>query len=284
MYQPQELPLEIEYLIIGNVTQDVTPDGLVLGGTGAYSAITASQLGVQVGLVTRAASDLDLGSLLPDVRIHHVPDACTTTFENVYVGGKRIQWIRKIAQPLQREDVPPVWRDARIIHLAPIAQDVPRELAGVFADGVVGATPQGWLRAWDADGRVRYRPLADPAEALEHIEVLVFSPEDVASDWNAVERLAGAVPIAVVTRASKGCDVYVDTTVQHIPARPVSQAVDPTGAGDVFAAAFFIRYRETDDPYIAARFANCAASFSIEGRGLNAIPTRATIEAWMRQQ
>lgn len=252
----------------------------MLGGTGAYSAITASRLGMQVCLVTRAASTLNLASLLPGVWIHHVPDTCTTTFENVYAEGERIQWIRKIARPLQVEDVPDAWRDAPIVHLAPIAQETPHDMGAVFNAELIGATPQGWIRTWDDEGRVSYTPLAEPEKVLSDIDILVFSPEDIAHDEDAVTRLAGAVRLAVVTRAGNGCDVHVHGTVRSIPARPVDHVVDPTGAGDVFAAAFFIRYRETRDPYKAARFANVAASFSIEGRGMSAIPTRAQVDTW----
>jgi len=42
---------------------------------------------------------------------------------------------------------------------------------------------------------------------------------------------------------------------------------DPTGAGDVFAAAFLAKYYQTDDPIESSRFANCVASFAVEGKG-----------------
>jgi sugar/nucleoside kinase (ribokinase family) len=55
--------------------------------------------------------------------------------------------------------------------------------------------------------------------------------------------------------------------------------VDATGAGDVFAAAFFIRLQATRDPWEAARFATSIASRSITRPGLEGIPTRAEIES-----
>jgi sugar/nucleoside kinase (ribokinase family) len=57
--------------------------------------------------------------------------------------------------------------------------------------------------------------------------------------------------------------------------------VDPTGAGDVFATAFLIRLAETGDPGQAARFANVTASFSVEGWGMAAIPTRLQVEDYL---
>jgi sugar/nucleoside kinase (ribokinase family) len=47
--------------------------------------------------------------------------------------------------------------------------------------------------------------------------------------------------------------------------------VDPTGAGDVFAAAFLLHYHETEDPLAAAAFATCAASCVVEGVGTSTL-------------
>ena len=55
--------------------------------------------------------------------------------------------------------------------------------------------------------------------------------------------------------------------------------VDSTGAGDVFAAAFFVRLDETGDPRASAGFASCAAGVSIEGVGVARIPDRGAVEA-----
>ena len=53
--------------------------------------------------------------------------------------------------------------------------------------------------------------------------------------------------------------------------------VDPTGAGDIFATAFLIRYSETNDIHQAAKFANAAASFCIEKKGITGIANREKI-------
>jgi 1D-myo-inositol 3-kinase len=54
--------------------------------------------------------------------------------------------------------------------------------------------------------------------------------------------------------------------------------VDPTGAGDVFAACFLVRYHETGDPLEAAAFAACAASCAVEGIGTSTLGDRAEVE------
>ena len=75
--------------------------------------------------------------------------------------------------------------------------------------------------------------------------------------------------------------MYQDGIRTQIPPRPAVE-VDPTGAGDVFATAFLVRYAETSDPQVAARFANVVASMSVEAPGQAGIPLRATVEAWLQ--
>ena len=56
---------------------------------------------------------------------------------------------------------------------------------------------------------------------------------------------------------------------------------DDLGAGDVFAAAFFVALREGRPAECAASFANAAAAIRIEGLGASAIGSRAEIDARM---
>ena len=76
----------------------------------------------------------------------------------------------------------------------------------------------------------------------------------------------------MVTLGAQGCRVHVGDEVRHIPVTP-QEEVDPTGAGDIFAAAFFIWLHETGDPWEAAHFANQVASRSVRRPGLEGTPT-----------
>ena len=44
--------------------------------------------------------------------------------------------------------------------------------------------------------------------------------------------------IAALTRSAKGCVIVEEDITHEIPAAPVSQIMDTTGAGDQFAAGF----------------------------------------------
>ncbi len=268
-----------DYLIVGHVTQDLTPQGLVLGGTALYATVTAQRLGCRVALVTRVPPGVDLQAALPGVALCALPTERATIFENRYRGDEREQIVHGVAPGLSWEDIPEAWRAVPLVHLAPVAQEVAPALAARFPHSLVCATPQGWMRRWDGSGHVRYAPLAEPARALESVDAMVFSAEDVAYDRTAVRALIGAVPIVAVTQAGEGATVHAPEGSRSVPPRPTT-VVDPTGAGDVFAAAFFVRLLETRDPYAAAAFANGAASFAIEQPGVEGIPTRSQVEAW----
>ena len=58
---------------------------------------------------------------------------------------------------------------------------------------------------------------------------------------------AAKVPVLVSTRSEKGAVAVVDGTRYEAPAAPVSQIIDTTGAGDLFAAGFLAAHIEGRD-------------------------------------
>src|SRR4030043_302830 len=76
-----------DFLVVGHLVQDKVAGGYRLGGTAAYASLTAHRLGLRTAILTRAAADLDLSSLPPDIEVHRLPSPQTTVFENIYSGG-----------------------------------------------------------------------------------------------------------------------------------------------------------------------------------------------------
>lgn len=270
-----------DFLVIGVVTQDVTPTGYTIGGTVTYAALTARNLGYRAAVLTSAEPTLDLSATLAGVQVHRVPSAATTIFDNQYVAGHRRQYLYAVADPITLAHLPPAWRRTPVVHLGPLVHELGADLAAQFPHSLVGVTPQGWLRTWDdTDRLVRPRPWHEAQTVLTHTDVLVFSEEDVDDLPETVATWGQWVPIMIVTQGARGADVYVRGVPRHVPAFP-AQEVDPTGAGDVFAAAFLLRFRESNDPYEAARFAHCVAAFCVEGPGTTNLPTREQVEQRM---
>jgi len=148
-------PLEpINYLLIGHITRDLTPSGPRLGGTAVYSGLTATALGLRVGIVTSRGTELPLGEL-NRIPVINYPAENSTTFENIYTNTGRIQIVHTVASQLDYHIIPEPWRQAPIVHLGPIAQEVEPGLVRSFPASLVRVTPQGWLRTWNQAGHIR---------------------------------------------------------------------------------------------------------------------------------
>jgi sugar/nucleoside kinase (ribokinase family) len=271
-----------EYIVVGHICQDLLPDGgLGLGGSVSYAATTAQRMGCRVGVVTSAGPDLDLTAALPDAQIACQRAPVTTIFENIYQNGARTQILHRRADVITCDHIPMSWRDASMVYLGTIAQEIDPAVFHCFSDeALICVMPQGFFRRWDERGLVSFAEWKPTEDVLRRIDVLVLSELDVPDPDQLVCDWGQFVDIIVITRAERGATVYQAGGMCHYPARPARQ-VDPTGAGDVFAAAFLLRFSETADPCQAARFGNAVASFSIEGPGVTGIPFRQSVEAYL---
>src|SRR5262249_40456800 len=86
------------------------------------------------------------------------------------------------------------------------------------------------------------------------------------------------MPIGVLTADRDGALLFVNGERYEVHPRPADE-VDPTGAGDVFAATFLIHYQRDGDPWQAAAAAACAGALAVEGEGWSAVADRATLDA-----
>ena len=270
-----------DFLVIGHVVKDVVPGGWRLGGTAAYASLQATRLGLRVAVVTSVPASMDLTALLPGVEVHRVPSRRATTFRNCYQDGHRSQFLLAQAQSLALTDVPNAWRTAPIVLLGPVCSEVPPEASSLFARSLLGVTAQGWLRGLGPQQRVTRRAWPDSA-SWENVHAVFVSEDDLAGDTSALDRWTALFPVVAYTQASRGACLHVDGHWRHIDAFP-EREVDPTGAGDVFAAAFLARLSEAGDLALAARFAAAAASISVSRDGTLAIADRQQIEERMAQ-
>ena len=266
----------VDYLVIGHVAHDLTPEGPRLGGTVAYSALTARALGLQVGVVTASGRETSLEAL-NGIQVVSLESPQSTTYENIYTEHGRVQYLRAQAMQIDFASVPELWRRASIIHIGPIANEVDSVLPKDFSPTLLGVTPQGWMRQRNADRRVSRGEWKNSEQVLQKAGAVVMSREDVNGDDELIEHMAHQTRILVVTESNDGCVLYWNGDRRRFRA-PAVHEVDATGAGDVFAAAFFIRLLKTRDPWEAARFATLIASRSVTRVGLAGIPTPQEIE------
>ena len=271
--------MQPNYLMLGHITSDLLPDGTTIpGGTSLYAARTAQRLGMHPAIVSATATlPADWPSAVP---VASVAGSYAPIFENRYTPNGRIQFLHGEAPPLTIADVPSAWRTAQIVHLGPILVETPLELMANFPDALIGMTPQGMMRQWQPPFpcQIHYTPFDPDPALLARINILVMSIEDVHGDQSVAERYAQHCGIVALTRGANGADIYLAGVPHHINAYPAVER-DPTGAGDVFAAALMVRYAETRNAIDAAQFAAVVAAASVEGLGISTIPDRPTIEA-----
>lgn len=277
----------MQYTVIGYLVKDVAPDtpaGFRWGGGVMYSGLTAARLGANVQVITCCETSGVVTMLHPNMHWHIQPHERTTTFDNRYdpVTGVRQQWLLARAGDIEITSslVPP----SDIVHLAPLASEIDvRHLPEFSENAWLVATPQGWMRQVDADGRVSKRPWEDAAILLPYLKALVLSVEDVKGDFELVRSYAAAGPTVLYTHGPEGSVVLHQGQEIPIRAFPPKEIVDPTGAGDVIAAAFFVRFRETSDPVMAATFGAMAATICIEHHGGDGLPDRDELDTRLAQ-
>lgn len=279
-----------EFIAIGHASRDLLPDGSWrLGGGVAYAGVTASRLGLRVGVLTSAPPDVlsAMHDELPNAAIINVPATEATTFENIYDATGRRQFLRARAAALTLDHLPPVWTSAGIILLAPLAQEVDPAFVQAVPRALAAAAPQGWLRRWNAQGAISPGPLDVASELLPHLRALILSRDDLLlpdADSEQKEQAdaiiatwASQVPLVAVTRGADGADLYVDGGPAESFPGVSAREVDPTGAGDIFAAAFLCWLDRVGDPRAALDFANHVAACSIERMGVESTPTVAEL-------
>jgi sugar/nucleoside kinase (ribokinase family) len=240
-------------------------------------------------------------------------DGATTRFECLYDEQEnRQQRLLGACAPIFPKDIPDPYLQAKKVALLPIFDELPYQTVARFAADkrLICIDPQGYLRSVgqgkracpepgrracpepgrracpELGRRVVQRAWDDRERFLKEVNVLATSlPELEALAGTddlgqAVRLLAGYGPqVILVTReggARTGFSsfVYCGGRLYKVPAIPPRAFVDPGGAGDSSATAFFIEYERTGDPSWSALFASAAASFVMEGFGASNFGTR----------
>ena len=288
--------MRFDYTTLGHVTVDVMADGSRRPGGGAfYSALQAARLGLRTLIVTQG-SPREIEELVApfagELALRIRPATSSTVLATAGAGGERRQrllsWAGEIAADVEI--------DAAILHLAPVARETPSRWSG--RTDFVGLTPQGLTRAWPAQGGELCQVALDPTRLPARCDAIVLSKRERASCASLLSHRGAGPPVAphagrpsspsprtpgsviAVTAAGDATELHAPgAAVFAVPAPLVDEVVDDLGAGDVFAAAFFVALHEGAEPKQAARVGHAAAALRIGAGGPGAIGHRAQIEA-----
>ena len=127
---------------------------------------------------------------------------------------------------------------------------MPKEAKGLSLDG------QGLVRRAEL-GDLAVDADYDP-DVLRHVGFLKLARGELeALGLELTERSLASLGVreVAVTLGKTGVVVYADGLAEHVPTIPL-EGVDPTGAGDAWAAAYLAYRRRRHSPVSAARLAN----------------------------
>jgi len=275
--------------------------GPVLGSPPAYCSVAAARQGTRTGIVTKIGPEITDSLLQPllDAGVDTTGICRTersTCSELVYDarGNKEIRY-PSMADSIRAEDIPPSYRDADLIYVCPMDEDVPLpDLAGVVASARLSAVDLG---GYGGVHMSKARRLAHPSlrrlarDVSAHFDIVKASDEDAASfmDYDDPERAAGDLyacgpQVVLITLGKQGILLRTASGQRHVPAVP-GQVMDTTGGGDTFMAGFLSEYLRNGDARAASRWGCATASWVIERSGgvrAERMPTRDEINSRLK--
>jgi sugar/nucleoside kinase (ribokinase family) len=254
--------------IIGNLARDIVAGSAPrVGGTVYYGARAAATLGAPARVVTRCAA-ADRATLLPPLELFGLPTVwqpseATTGFSFHYDRDDRVMTVDAVGDPWTPADVT-TWvaealGDAVWIHVGALLRSDfgPATLSAleeggrkllVDGQGLVRVARPGPLRCDGEVERSVFRSLAALKLNDEEARILAGGTEP--------ERMrALGVPEVIVTLGSRGSFVVTAETELHVAPMPMDHVRDPTGAGDMYSAAYLVARASGADPLAAVEHA-----------------------------
>jgi sugar/nucleoside kinase (ribokinase family) len=264
--------------VIGNLSRDVVEGAPPrVGGAPFYAARALHVIGLPARVLAKCAAADRAPLLTPlvaqGVPVAWQPAARTAAFSFSYDGDRRTMTVDALGDPWTPAEargwVAAALAGTRWVHVGALARsDFPAETLSELAHG----------RRLSLDGQALVRPPRtgplvpdadfDPA-VLEHVAVLKLAEEEarlLAGDDFADELRGLGVPEIVVTLGARGSLVLAGGSAERVPTPPVPGRVDPTGAGDAFAAAYVSGRNAGHAPAAAARRASALVAALLVGR------------------
>lgn len=285
------------------------PDGRWLEGFGGDTsnvAIAAARQGASCGMIARIGTD-EFGQNLMALWARERVDASTVVQDahaptGIYFvhhddEGHRFSYRRagSAAALMRPEHVPEdAIRAAKVLHLSGISQAISADAADACFHAMQVARSADVAVSYDLNLRKLLWPLERARAvihgALRYATIALPGLDDAQvlsglSDPEAIVRFYQSLGPSVValTLGDQGA-LVADGEALHWIAPQRASLVDASGAGDCFDGTFLAEWVRTGDVLAAARYANCAASLSVEGYGAIApIPTREAVLARLGQ-
>lgn len=274
-------------LAVGTVAFDAieTPFGKtdkILGGSGTYVGLAASQFGVETGVVSVVGADF----LESDLKMMNSKGINTDGIE-IDKEGKTFFWSGKYHNDMNSRDtlitelnvletftpvVPNSFKDAAIVmlgNLHPLTQASVLDQMTERPKLVVLDTMNFWMDI----------ALDDLHTVLKRVDVITINDEEARqlsgeySLVNAAKKIHKMGPkYVVIKKGEHGALLFNEGKMFFAPALPLAEVFDPTGAGDTFAGGFCGYLAKTKDVSFenmknAIIYGSNLASFCVEKFG-----------------
>jgi sugar/nucleoside kinase (ribokinase family) len=263
--------------VIGNLARDRIDDRPPRVGGSPFHCARALRLLAQPARIVTKCAEADRASLVRPlvalgVPVRWRPARSTAAFVLRYRGEERAMSIEELGEPWSAEEargwVAQALAGSTWLHVAPLARsDFPPETLAELGRGRrLSLDGQGLVRV-ACTGPVRLDANFD-RDALRHVFVLKLAEveaRELVSLTNSASIAALGVPEVVVTLGSGGSLVFARGRLEHVPARPVTRVVDPTGAGDAFAIGYLAARASGQPPAAAARQATGLTAALLSG-------------------
>ena len=269
--------------VVGSTTIDQIIAGeqsiFKLGGVTAYSGITYSRHGIDT-LIVSNLSDQDLGILdrlhAENITVFNEKSKCTTRFVNYYGGDSRRQEMPQTARSIESRQIRAILNKVGCLHLGPLHPlDIGLEALDLLRNSnqSIFLDIQGYTRR--AENQKIYPAVSEFLEtALSIAQITKANSAELESILGYFQLSLRALMCRfkidefVVTFGEDGGFVQNRSgkKFQYV-AEKVNSPVDPTGAGDVFFAAYilgrFLGRKEIDN---ACRYAARIAAQQVTGK------------------
>jgi sugar/nucleoside kinase (ribokinase family) len=291
-------------LAVGTVAFDAieTPFGKtdkILGGSGTFVGLAASQFGVETGVVSVVGGDFPASYL----EMMNSKGINTDGIE-IIKEGKTFFWSGKYHNDMNSRDtlitelnvlenfspvVPETYKDAGIVmlgNLHPLVQASVLDQMAKRPKLVVLDTMNFWMDI----------ALTDLHTVLKRVDVITINDEEARqlsgeySLVNAAKKIHSMGPrYVVIKKGEHGALLFDNGNMFFAPALPLADVFDPTGAGDTFAGGFCGYLAKTEDISFenmknAVIYGSNLASFCVEKFGTERMQELTAKEVRVRLQ
>ena len=249
-------------LAVGTVAFDAieTPFGKtnkILGGSGTFVGLAASQFGIETGIVSVVGGDF------PEAYLSMMNEkGINTDGIEIIKSGKTFFWSGRYHNDMNSRDtlitelnvledfkpvVPEKFRDAKIVMLGNLHPSVQDSVIAQMTEKptlIVLDTMNFWMNI----------ALDELHQVLKKVDVITINDEEARqlsgeySLVNAAKKIHEMGPkFVVIKKGEHGALLFNEGNMFFAPALPLAEVFDPTGAGDTFAGGFCGYLAKTGD-------------------------------------